>query len=235
MPIKSKPRLRWSLITFNSSARAEISATTGEPIFTNEEARIQTAITSLRSGDGGGTTFSAGLTLAQNAINYDKQACPKHNSVYMIFFIADGGPGDAASVPTAITNLLATSEQVYLSSAYYGPNNTSAEKIMEDMATSGGGKYTNFNNSDVLDFNQLLIQPEVEPWQVRDQLLIVYNATTTPCEDGEIGADSDVDFLCDRDEPQYGLDPANRFSLPTAYAEMKRHGEGMAIIFDYKR
>ena len=222
---KSNDKFRWGVITFSGGATAEIADSGGTAIFTKDEALVQTAIGKVNQATGG-TAFVTGLETAERAIKNDRRVCPQHNSTYMIFFLADGTPGDGAQVPAAIDELLKAAPNVYLSSAYYGPDSPGLEQVMEDMAIRGGGKYTNFNKTDTLDFNQLLVQPEVEPWRVRDHLLMIYNATAAPCEDGSMGADSDIDFLCDRDEVKYGFDPTNAFSIPAAHADKAEAWKG---------
>ena len=149
---------------------------------------------------------------------YCKYSVSKYGAAFNIHKYVNVNP-----IYVDIERLLDTSivktRNVYLSSAYYGHHVPTLETFVEEMANRGKGRYVNFRNQPTLDFNSLLVAPAVESWSLRDQLLMVHNATATICEDGKVGADSDVDFLCDRDELRYGLDPTNRFSVPIAYKD----------------
>ncbi len=237
---KDNESFQWGLITFqNGDSNAEISdGNPDNPIFTTEENQVNDAIDSLRSGDSGSTPYRAALNLARKAIEDDIELYPEEDNIYMLFFITDGVPtdynGDQALYADVKNLVDLVDNRIFLSTAYYGPGNGSAENRLREMADVGKGKFVNFNNTDNLDFNDLIVLPTKEPWQIKDNLMLVYNLNSTVCEDGEFGTDSDADGLCDKDEKKYGFDPQNRFSTPPGYEEFAESWYGYGDYFRWR-
>lgn len=220
---KNDSNIHWGMIGFQEGGegtRALIKVD-GGPGFTNIDSEVRAGLNRLRAeADDGGTPYRAGLATARSAIERDLQKNPEMTSTYWVFFISDGEPTDGTEsnqleLDSLVTQLrLASPNNVFLSTAYYGPSNPRGEARLRRMAEIGEGKYVNFNNTSKLDFDDLIVKPTKEPWEVKD--FLVYNLNANLCRDGKMEVDSDADGVCDRDELQFGLDPTKRFS-PTDF------------------
>ncbi len=217
---------KWGMIAFyNSNPQAYIQ----NPYFTQDEPIFRDAISRLRGPDAGSTPYLSTLGVTREAIRSDIEENLDEDSVYMVFFVSDGVPtdtNDIATIRSSVRDIVSLRPgRIFVSTAYYGPNSGTATSILEGMADEGGGKFVNFNNTDELDFNELVVKPTKEPWGMKKML--TYNLNAGFCLNGDVGVDSDADGLCDIDErqisQQYGpelaelgidrLDPAKRFSL----------------------
>jgi hypothetical protein len=221
---KDFPYYRWGMVGFQGSGAAAYISEGGDdyPIFTDQEPLVRGALARLRGPEGGATPYGAALQVTRQAIITDLQKYPQDDAVYMVFFVSDGEPTDVSDseiINKYVKDLLnASPDKVYLSTAFYGPNGLDAEDLLRKMAQAGKGKYVNFNNTDKLDFKDLIVGPSAEPWQLKK--LLVYNINAGFCEDGKVDVDSDGDGLCDRDELKYpGFDPQNRFSFLDGYGD----------------
>jgi hypothetical protein len=214
---------KWGMISFRDSPTEAYINDGGpnSPIFTKDDTLVRDAISRLRGPDGGGTPYGAALNMIALAVQRDMEDHPDQDNVYMVFFVTDGEPTDFRSdeaLYLAVEELIESNEnRIFLSTAYYGPGNIAGENRLQEMARIGRGKYVNFNNTDDLDFNDLIVGPTKEPWQLKN--LVVYNVNATICEDGKVDADSDADGLCDRDELLYGFDPQNRWTNGKPYGD----------------
>ncbi|MGE0764230.1 MAG: VWA domain-containing protein [Bdellovibrionales bacterium] len=194
------------------------------PTFSADLNVALTAANRLRTeGDGGSTPYKAALQLAQTAIRNDIDKNPEEESFYMVFFISDGEPTDIANdgeLDALVRGLTAIDEKnIALSTGFYGGNGNEAERRLERMATIGNGKFIDFERNANWDFNDLIVKPTFEPWQLKYELMI-YNVNAGFCEDGSIDLDSDGDGMCDKDEARYpGFNPAKRFSFNDGYGD----------------
>ncbi|MBX9766416.1 MAG: hypothetical protein K2X47_04015, partial [Bdellovibrionales bacterium] len=214
---KANSNIHWGMIGFQEGGegtRALIEVD-GGPGFTNIDSEVRAGVARLRgNADDGGTPYRAALTTARSAIERDLQKHPEMSSTYWVFFISDGEPTDETNqneLDTLVSQLRSVApNSIFLSTAYYGPTNPSGEARLRRMAEIGDGKYINFNNTAKLDFDDLIVKPTKEPWDIKD--FMVYNLNANLCRDGKMEVDSDADGVCDRDELQFGLDPTKRFS-----------------------
>ncbi|MCB0349050.1 MAG: VWA domain-containing protein, partial [Bdellovibrionales bacterium] len=207
--------IKWGMIQFGQVTDFVIT----DPYFTQDETAVRSAISVLRSSDGGSTPYSDALAKTELAIRDDIDTFPEEDAYYMVFFISDGRPEPYISVDQAKTLVQSIVNikpgKIFLSSAYYGTNGTSAQEYLREMAIAGGGKYADLNLTGELDFEALIVRPTNEPWQIKNTTLMVYNTNASTCLDGSIGVDSDSDGMCDVDELEYGLNPQLRNSFPT--------------------
>lgn len=233
---RNNPYFKWGMVTFQGSdSKAEIEG----PYFTQDENMVNDAITSLRSGDGDSTPYGSALSVSRLAIETDIDENPDEDSVYMVFFVSDGVPTDVRDVSKLrgmVRDLVnAKPGRIFLSTAYYGSNGGSAISKLKEMAEEGHGKFVDLNSGSDLDYNELIVEPTTEPWQLKRKLL-TYNLNASICEDGKIGIDSDSDGLCDIDEVKYGLDPQKRFSFKTIkVGDTKIDVSGFGDYFHWRR
>ena len=216
---KANSNIQWGMIAFQEGGGGtrpliDVDGGTG---FTNIDSEVQAGLDRLRGeADEGGTPYRAALTTARAAIERDMRKYPEMSSTYWVFFISDGEPTDGtesnpSELDTLVTSLRAPSpNSIFFSSAYYGPDNPRGEQRLKRMAQVGEGRYVNFNSTDSLDFDELIVKPTKEPWELKD--FMVYNLNANLCRDGKMDLDSDADGVCDRDETQFGMDPTKRFS-----------------------
>ncbi len=194
-----------------------------QPTFTADLNVALDATNRLRQNDGGGTPYNAALQMARTAIRNDVEKYPDEENFYMVFFLSDGEPTDIqndSELDQLVEDLVSTSpNNVVLSTGFYGGNGRKAEERLMRMAQIGRGKFINFEKGSDWDFNELVVFPTFEPWQLKYDL-IVYNLNAGFCEDGSIDIDSDADGMCDKDERRYpGFDPTNRFSFDDGYGD----------------
>ncbi len=192
------------------------------PTFTPEISKALNATNKLRDQDGGATPYKAALQLARTAIEHDQELYPEEEPFYMLFFVSDGEPTDIAresELNDLVRSLITIDpKNIALSTAYYGNNGEGAIERLERMARLGNGKFINFEASANWDFNDLIVKPTFEPWQLKYEL-VVYNLNAGYCEDGSIDVDSDTDGMCDKDEARYRFNPAKRFSFNDGYGD----------------
>lgn len=211
------PYVRWGAIGFDDSPYGMIYETNqNEPIFTDDPTILQAGIQRMQSkGHSGSTNYSATIDMAIAAIEKDMLQ-NKRDDNYVVFFLTDGEPnrGDTSTegLVRRVQNLVSLkSGKVYFSSAYYG--NQGDPSKLRAMAEAGNGKFLEFNNTDTLDFDELLPPgPEQEAWILKNDAFFVYNLNSALCErtGWTYAADSDADGVCDLDEIYYGLDPLKR-------------------------
>ncbi|MEO0334894.1 MAG: VWA domain-containing protein [Pseudomonadota bacterium] len=223
----------------------------GSPIFSDEEA-LQDAIDLHRAEpDDGCTPYLTALSLAELAIENDIDSNPNEDATYNIFFLSDGFPNDANAAQNCGSTTAVTDEptdpylravqdivdiapdRIFLSTAYYAtPENDpgrAAARGLSYMAQAGQGTFTDLLDSDVLEFNQIRTGQTPEAWMIKQMSAVNLNAAF--CMNGTLGADSDSDGLCDRDEVEINqtfasrfeglerFDPRNRNSLGSDYSD----------------
>lgn len=145
-------------------------------------------------------------------------------AVYKIVFASDGQPTDTGSskYESHLLNYIKDDilaleddatlgpfiQKVYLSAAFYHyQENPVAEKLIEDMAEYGKGKFLSFNNGEEIDFEKLLNIPVVNVRTSEVQMLVQnmntlwgFQETADQVFQYGILADSDGDGLADIDE-----------------------------------
>lgn len=193
------------------------------PTFTRDLNEALSATDELRWGDSGSTPYKAALQLARSAIESDRERFPDEEPFYMVFFVSDGEPTDIhneGELNRLIKDLVDIDpKNVALSTAFYGSNGDHAARRLERMAKLGNGKFVNFETNADWDFNDLIVKPTFEPWQLKYEL-VVYNLNAGFCEDGGVDVDSDADGMCDKDEARLpGFDPRRRFSFGDGYGD----------------
>lgn len=217
---------QYGMIVFQGEeARAFIEEGNDQsPTFTPDLAKAMAANERLKSeSDGGATPYKAALQLARSAIQNDIQKYPDEESFYMIFFVSDGEPTDVGNdneLDDLVKGIIQLdSKNIALSTGFYGGNGRSAEERLARMAKVGNGKFINFETSSNWDFNELIVKPTYEPYQLKNEV-VIYNLNAGFCEDGSIDLDSDADGMCDKDERRYvGFDPARRFSFGDGFGD----------------
>ncbi|MBX7231031.1 MAG: VWA domain-containing protein [Bdellovibrionales bacterium] len=193
-----------------------------DPTFTPDIRVALQAVQALRQEDAGETPYRAALNLARTAISNDKKKNTDEESFYMVFFVSDGDPTDIQNneeLKQLVQDVLSVDKKnIALSTGFYGSGDQSAQERLQLMAQVGNGKFINFEQGAEWNFNDLLVKPTFEPWQLKNQLM-VYNLNAGFCEDGRIDVDSDMDGMCDVDELRWGFDPSNRFSQHDGYGD----------------
>ena len=228
-----KDPYQYGLIVFDDSPEAVINynGNKGQPRFTDDPDEIYQATQTIRRNPSRGyTVYGLALTMAKQAIKDDIRLFPDERSTYIILFISDGEPSDSDpnSEISSLVNI--DNREIYLSTAYYGNHGNNAINLLQNMAKEGGGNFVNFENDENWDFNQLIIENDVIPWNLKR--FLVYNLNAGFCLDGRVDVDSDADGMCDRDEIAMNdlyaeklraegksFDPANRFSFGDGYGD----------------
>lgn len=197
----------WGFIEFHNDRAQSYIPEQGGPnkIFTNDPSLMDQALDQFSSqGDNGATPYRAALQLTTSAIREDLKEDTGAN--YNIIFISDGEPTDynndaqLYSEVEALVNL--STGNIHLSTVYYGPKNNSASSRMARMAEIGFGKFQDTNVDPHIDIDNLLSGgTSNEPYLIKS--FMVYNLSAANCDDGSVGADSDADGLCDKDELKY--------------------------------
>ncbi len=227
------PYVRWGAIGFDDDSYGMIYETNeNEPIFSDDPTLVSAGIQRMQSkGHSGSTNYSETIDMAISAIEKDMLQ-NKRDDNYVVFFLTDGEPnrGDTSTegLVRRVQNLVSLKAgKVFFSSAYYGgqgdPNKLKA------MAEAGNGKFLEFNNTDTLDFDELLPPgPVQEAWVLKNDAFFVYNLNSAICErtGWTYAADSDADGVCDLDEIYYGLDPTRRSTL-------QRNTDGLLVDTGY--
>lgn len=233
---KSDSNIQWGMISFRDPGAQPLIYDTdpNQAIFTQDDSLINQGVARLRTPDAGGTPYGAALALARSTIVYDINKHPDEDNVYVVIFITDGistsplVPGGESAILGAVDSLMAVKPgSISLSTAFYGPSTSVGENLLRDMATHGNGKYINFNNTNDLDFDDLIVAPGLEPWSIKH--FFVYNLNSAICENGYFGVDSDGDGVCDVDEIKYGLNPQLRSTPRIGQSK----GDGYSDFFHY--
>ena len=227
---------QYGLIVFNSHQEAVINynGDTRKARFTGDPNELYQATQSIRDNPfKHGTKYGPTLAVAKQAIEEDIRLFPEETSAYAVLFISDGKPHDSSPLAPldGVSNLVNINDRsVYLSTAYYGGNGSQAIELLQEMAHLGSGNFVNFENGEYWDLNELVVERDLIPWSLKE--FLVYNLNAGFCMDGEVGVDSDVDGMCDRDEIAMNniyaekleaegklFDPANRFSFGDGYGD----------------
>jgi len=225
---KNDPNIKWGMIRFSGNkngVRALIYDTDpNKAIFTQDEGLVNDGLNRLREEDLDATPYDGALGFTKQTIKQDMEEHPEEDSFYIVFFITDGAPtsptlpGGKDSILGMVDDIVSVKPgSVMLSTAFYGPDYPMGEDLLQEMANRGGGKYINFNNTDEIDFDNLIVAPGKEPWRLKN--FIVYNTNSAICEDQYYGMDSDGDGVCDKDEIKYGLNPQKRSTYDDGYSD----------------
>ena len=232
---EDKDFYRYGMIIFEGYRGAEAYIHEGDekmPTFTDDPNEVYEATERIRDeGEGGSTPYKAALQAARLAIKSDMDRYPEEESNYMVFFLSDGVPTDTngdGELKDLVKDIVDLGSNVHVSTAFYGDSGNSAVERLRKMGEDWGeGKFINFEKSEKWDFNELIVKPTYEPWQMKN--FLVYNLNAGYCEDGRVDTDSDGDGMCDRDELRYDgsvskgktfhFDPANRFSNGGAFGD----------------
>ena len=227
---------QYGLITFAGGSTSVIKDNDGNPGFTYDLNEFYKATQTIRDNPaGGGTNYLPAIAMTKRAIKNDINRFPDERSSYVVFFISDGRPNDKGSISKIVdligdVDITIDGRKIYLSAAFYGGESRDAINRLEEMAKEGGGGFVNFENGETWDLSQLIVQPDVVPWKIKE--FLVYNLNAGFCLDGRVGVDSDADGMCDRDEIDMNdlyakelrdegkfFDPANRFSFGDGYGD----------------
>lgn len=237
----NKKYYRYGMIGFEGDKGARAYIHDGDPsvpTFTEDPEVVFRATVQIRSElDGGSTPYKAALGAVQSAIRHDLDQHPDEFSTYMVFFVSDGQPTDSNNpieLEALVKQLGEINPNIHLSTAYYGNAGSNAIDLLRQMGEAWGrGKFVNFESDREWDFDELVVKPTHEPWQMKS--FLVYNLNASYCEDGRVDTDSDADGMCDRDEMKYDgtvvkgityrFDPRQRFSHGGAFGDYFRWRE----------
>lgn len=241
---RNDPYIRWGFIQFGQSraepSSAYITDSSGRPAFaTGTSGQVEAALSRHRATpDNGCTPYRSAFSLVRETIqaDYSRDPTESANSRYMIFFMSDGGPTDYKPLPpgsnpdscfaeapgqpafddvTSTVNLTPPGPgRIFLSTAYYGPDNAANREGLRQMAeVYGGGRFVDVSDiSARINLDDLISGGvTMDPFTIKN--FVVYNMSASLCEDGRIEVDSDGDGVCDRDETRMGLNPTKRFSI----------------------
>lgn len=251
---KSNQGLQWGMIEFRGDSSEALIGPPDDPIFTQDEAEVRSGIEKLRQADSDATPYGSALNTTRLAIRNDMERHPDEDNIYQIFFLSDGEPTDVTdegrlrAMVRDIVNL--SPGKVFLSTGYYNKDrsNQTAISRLEAMAEEGLGKFINFRNSPDFDFGDLIVDgPSRDPWVIKN--MVVYNLSSSMCENGLYDMDSDGDGVCDRDEEKYNgyrdstgrvyrFDPTRRFSTAGSgygdyfYWRQMKFGESLPTCTD---
>lgn len=213
----------WGLIEFHNDGATFLIENATDPVtyFTNDSNEALAAVSRFENlPDTGSTPYLAALSRARDAVQSDiVNSAEEMMSNYNVIFISDGQPDPVASNPdsaimASVQNLIALSRgNIHLSTIYYGPDNAGAELRLQDMADKGTGIYMKAQQGVPIDLSRFILSSQsYEPYLIKK--FMVYNLTSAMCDDGSVGADSDADGLCDKDEVRYNQqfqnDPVRR-------------------------
>lgn len=194
------------------------------PVFTNDLSRVDAALDRFMSEPDEYTTpYRAALTMAQYAITADRlKSGTGAMAEYRVVMLSDGVPTDYgdpindAAIDSDVQALIVAASEATLTTIYYGPNDASAAARLERMANRGNGQFSNVNVDGRIPLDQIMASVDGEPWVIKR--FMVTNLTSAPCDDGTMGADSDADGICDKDEERYNQE------LPRISAAAQRMG-----------
>ncbi len=206
--------IHWGFVVFNNGNATSYIPDQGGPtpnnFFTGDPTLMDAALAKFRAtADMGNTPYKAAMSIVQSAIIADQKKFPNISADYEVVWLSDGYPTDygtpidTAALNTDDSNLVNLAlGMIHLSTVYYGPPDPVAEGILSNMAKLGFGKYQNTNLNPNINIDNLLSAGTFsEPYLIKQ--LAVYNLNAALCDDGTVGADSDGDGLCDKDEEHY--------------------------------
>lgn len=203
-------KIKWGLIEFQN----DLASSAFENPYFRAAAEFAPAISSSQAKDDSGSTpYRAAIAQISDAIQDEllgSSSSIKFN--FEIVFLSDGMPTDygqpvdEAKVVSDVQKLVELSVgNVHLSTVYYNLSSTadsSSANRLNNMAVKGFGQYQDASAGQELNFDELIkFGTEIFAFQVKD--FFVYNLNTSLCDDGNVGADSDSDGLCDIDEDKY--------------------------------
>jgi len=227
--------------------------------------------------DDGCTPYMGALTLARQTIEKDIKDHPDEDSVYNIFFMSDGFPNDTGGSGSSSCGSYKTIQntpndpylkavedlrkpapgRIFLSTAYYADagndKSRAAANGLSFMAKAGGGNFVDLRNNGKINFDEIQTGEIPIPLVVKRMFAVNLNAGF--CDDGGIGADSDADGICDRDEQIYNstystkikdlngiFDPAQRNSFDKDYSDLfvytyqvLPNGSGLTKCMDHSK
>ncbi len=142
---KVKTNFSWDMTVFSDSTSSPLIAG-----FTTNTATMQGAINNfLAITDNGNTPYVAALDLAYQHIANDTLRTPQ--TKWVVVFLSDGLPNPEVALSTlqakVSTIVGLVPGQVSFNTVYYGTADATAAGRLQSMATSGGGKFLNTNNS----------------------------------------------------------------------------------------
>ncbi len=220
---KDNKYIKWGFIKFNDSgAQSYIPDQEGpNRIFTSDTDLFQKAMDDFSAeGDQGGTPYRAALELTTSAVREELKADSKDGITanFNLIFITDGVPTDYSSDDQFWSDAEALASMspgnIHFSTVYYGPEDATAQNRLRKAAERGLGNYQNTNDDPLIKIDDLLVGgTSNEPYIIKD--FIVYNLNSGMCEDGTVGADSDSDGLCDKDEEKYNRQFASDPNIST--------------------
>lgn len=236
---RNNPRIYWGLIRFHNGGAVPMIQSSDSPprYFVNDPDQALQSVSDFEGiGDIGDTPYLSALAQAKLAIENDLAANTEELAAnYNIIFISDGKPMPESTNPDAqimstVQSIVALSRgSIHLSTIYYGPEDASANMRLQQMADLGTGIFQKAQQGVPLDLSRFILASQSnEPYLIKK--FSVYNLNAGTCDDGTIGADSDADGLCDKDELRYNqlykndsvrgprmigklFDPANRYSF----------------------
>lgn len=185
--------ISWGLITFNNGNAISYVGDENR-YFSNDISEMEIALENFRNaGDSGSTPYVAALEKTHIAISTDlaneEDLIPNYN----VIFISDGFPMPVDQNPDS--TIYALSEQisnlvqgnVHLSTVYYGPEDAGAIARLQEMARLGSGEFQQVTaDSPNINIDSLIQGREArEPYLIKR--FMVYNLTSTTCDDGSIG------------------------------------------------
>ncbi len=155
---KNNGSYAWSLITFG-----ETTAKTLLPL-SDLAADMLAAINQFMAiTDTGNTPYMAALDATQAVISSDSNSATA-NTKYVVVFISDGLPNPSVTVATLQSKIAAISglhNSTTFNAVYYGASSTASSDLMQQMANSGGGKFTDLsgNSSGAFDVASVIAIP----------------------------------------------------------------------------
>jgi hypothetical protein len=148
---KNKTNFSWAINVFaGNSSSTLIGSASNQPAFTTNPAVMQSAINNFMGiTDGGETPYMAALNLAKTALNNDNVRTAQ--TKWAVVFISDGRPNpdvDQNTLNAKVAEIIGVIPgQATFNTVYYGTPDATAVSRLQGMATAGGGKFLNTNNS----------------------------------------------------------------------------------------
>lgn len=208
---KTNPYIKWGFIVFHHEiAESYIPEQQGtNRLFTKDPAVFQQALDHFSSAmDNGNTPYREAIQLSTAAVRAELKVdqLDGTSANFNLIFITDGVPTDGISDNEFWTDAedLANLSlgNIHFSTVYYGPVNDHAQNLLKKAAVRGLGNYQNTNEEPLINIEHLLEGgTSNEPYSIKN--FVVYNLNAANCDDGTVGADSDADGLCDKDEEKY--------------------------------
>lgn len=217
--------IQWGFISFQSDAA---TAFITDPYYQAASSFPAALAKFETTTDQGATPYKAAIFEVNKAITSDLQLAKNDDEAnYEVIFMSDGNPTDYGQPPNDgsiyqdITNLVKLAEgRIHFSTVYYNVSSgadAQASGRLKEMANVGFGKFLDASNGEDINIDELIIGGvDNVSYHIKD--LFVYNLNSTLCDDGDIGADSDADGLCDRDEDRYNTKYKDVINANPAYA-----------------